>query len=215
MNKVFDYRRIQVSPRLLLSDDQALADAVAARAGAAGGRAFGLWKSLVGLGLHRDEAIALTSWPDRESLDRAIADGCFAGIDGVEGAEAVPLLATVRPTDDAPPLYRGVYVFRWFDVAEADWPEFLALSDEAWPNMESVYDVNIVGFWKALEAPRGRASVLLLTRYADLSVWEASRWWKAPADAAQPSMQRFRRRNDLVGWTLALPGLPVLPEPTA
>ena len=60
-------------------------------------------------------------------------------------AETEALEATVRPTDDAPPAYDGVHVFRWFDIADADWHNFRDMSDTAWPNMEEVFDVNFCG----------------------------------------------------------------------
>ena len=102
-----------------------------------------------------------------DHLERLSKDG-----DPLEALEA-----TVRPTDDVPPAYDGVNVFRWFDIADADWTDFRDMSDTAWPNMEEVFDVNICEFWRSLETAPPAAKVLLLTRYADLSVWEASRWW--------------------------------------
>ena len=158
---------------------------------------------MVGLGLARDEGISLTAWPDRAAGEAAPAPE----LDGIVSFQTEALEATVRPTDDTPPAYDGVYVFRWFDIAEADWPDFRDLSDAAWPNMEEVFDVNICGFWRGLETPAPAAKVLLLTRYADLSVWEASRWWKNPAAAADASMSRFKKRNEMINATVAYPSL--------
>ncbi len=173
------------------------------RAHASGGQLFGCWRSMVGLGLARDEGIALTAWPDSATANGAPAPA----IDGLDSAETEALEATVRPTDDAPPAYDGVYVFRWFDIADADWPNFRDMSDTAWPNMEEVFDVNFCGFWRSLETAPPAAKVLLLTRYADLSVWEASRWWKNPAAEAGASMSRFRKRNEMIKATVAYPSL--------
>lgn len=158
---------------------------------------------MVGLGLARDEGIALTAWPDSATANGAPAPA----IDGLDSAETEALEATVRPTDDAPPAYDGVYVFRWFDIADADWPDFRDMSDTAWPNMEEVFDVNICGFWRSLETAPPAAKVLLLIRYADLTVWEASRWWKNPAAEADASMSRFRKRNEMIKATVAYPSL--------
>ena len=81
------------------------------------------------------------------------------------------------------------------------------MSDTAWPNMEEVFDVNFCGFWRSLETAPPATKALLLTRYADLSVWEASRWWKNPAAEAGASMSRFRKRNEMIKATVAYPSL--------
>ncbi|MDP7391193.1 MAG: hypothetical protein QGH07_05015 [Alphaproteobacteria bacterium] len=127
---------------------------------------------MVGLGPTRDEGIALSAWPDSATANGALAPA----IDGLDSAETEALEAMVRPTDDAPPAYDGVNVFRWYDIADADWPDFRDMSDTTWPIMEEVFHVNIRGFWRGLETAPPAAKVLLLTRYADLSVWDASRW---------------------------------------
>jgi len=200
MRRFFEYRRFTTAPRALLEDPQAVRRAFASRAEAAGGQLYGCWRSLVGLGLARDEGIALTAF-DTADAARSASD--------VPDSEAVLLEATVRPTDDAPAAQDGVYVFRWFDVAEEDWQAFCDLSDAAWPNMEAVFDVRIHGFWKSLETRPPASRTLLLTRYADLSVWEASRWWKAPAAAANASMSRFKARNEMIQATVAYPAMPI------
>lgn len=200
MNRIFEYCRFHTPPRALQSAPEAARKRFADRATASGGKLFGCWRSVVGLGLGRDEGIALTSWPSLKEAESAAP---------VEGAEHIRLQATVRPHSDAAPTYEGVYVFRWFDVAEADWQDFCDLSNAAWPNMESVFDVNICGFWKCPESPDQMSKTLLLTRYADLSVWEASRWWNKPTAAADASMSRFKARNEMINATIAYPALPI------
>ena len=115
----------------------------------------------------------------------------------------------MRPPTDDETTYDGVCVFRWFEVAASDWQSFLSISEAAWPNMEGVFDVNICGFWRSLETPAPSSHTLLLTRYADLSVWEASRWWNNPPAAADESMTRFKARNDLIQATVAYPALQI------
>ena len=73
--------------------------------------------------------------------------------------------------------------------------------------MEGVFGTQIFGFWRSLDSKDGIADVLLLTWYANLATWEASRWWNKPVEAAQASMSRFRRRNDLIEDTIAYPVL--------
>lgn len=200
MNRFFEYCRFQTPPRRLLSDAAAVREEFNARATASGGRLFGCWRSLVGLGLARDEGIAVTSWPT-QALARAAP--------AVADAEHHVLAATVRPTRDLEPALRGVCVFRWFDVPAADWEAFRDLSDAAWPNMEAVFDVNICGFWRSLNVEPPASRTLLLTRYADLSQWEASRWWNKPDQAAQASMSRFQARNEIIQSTIAFPTLQI------
>ncbi len=205
MNRFFEYCRFSTKPQLLLNDAASVKASFAARAENAGGLLFGCWRSLVGLGLARDEGIALTAWSNEDAA-------CVAPppqFDGLTDVERHMLEATVRPTSDAPPAYEGVYVFRWFDIDAADWKTFRDISDAAWPNMEDVFDVNICGFWRSLDTAAPQAKVLLQTRYADLSVWEASRWWNNPAADASDSMSRFRKRNDIIKSTVAYPSLPI------
>ena len=200
MNQIFEYCRFQVAPRTFQSDPAGIRANFADRAAASGGKLFGCWRSVVGLGLARDEGIALTSWP---SLDQARAAA------KVEASETHLLQATVRPIADDETSCEGVSVFRWFDVPAVDWEDFRDMSDAAWPNMESVFDVNIRGFWRSsdVEAPESRT--LLLTRYGDLSVWEASRWWNNPTSAADASMSRFKARNEMISSTIAYPALQI------
>lgn len=200
MNTFFEYCRFSTAPRALQSDPEVVRAQFASRAEASGGKLFGCWRSVVGLGLARDEGIAVTSWPSEGSARAASA---------VPASETIILNATVRPTSDDAPTHDGVYIFRWFDVNEADWQGFCDLSNAAWPNMEDVFDVNICGFWKSLDTQTLASKTLLLTRYADLSVWEASRWWNKPVAAADASMSRFKARNEMIQATIAYPALPI------
>ena len=68
------------------------------RAEESGGKLFGCWRSMIGLGIGRDEGIAMTAWPDESSARAAAAPGA-----PVTDCERQILNATVRPvTDDAP-----------------------------------------------------------------------------------------------------------------
>ena len=203
MKRYFEYCRFSTEPRQLISDPDRIKAAFAQRAQAAGGTLFGCWRSLVGLGLARDEGIALSAWSSEDDARAAP----LPHITGLTGSSQDVLEATVRPTSDAPPEYDGVYVFRWFDIGAADWEDFRDISDAAWPNMEDVFDVNICGFWRSLDVSAAEAKVLLLTRYADLSVWEASRWWNNQTPEAEASMSRFAKRNEIIKATVAYPGL--------
>ncbi len=209
MFKTFEYCRYDTSQRALQMGADSVKAVFAERARAHDGKLFGCWRSLVGLGLARDEGLAITAWPD-EPAARAVPPPHLLSGALVTSSDRHMMEATVRPTDDAPPSYEGVYVFRWFDVPAADWQPFCDLSEAAWPNMEEAFDVNICGFFRSREVTAPNSKTLLLTRYADLSVWEASRWWNNPVAASAPSMQRFQDRNQFITATIAYPALPIL-----
>jgi hypothetical protein len=109
----------------------------------------------------------------------------------VEGIDVVE--ATARPVAPYQPLHRpdpdGVYAHRWFDIADDDWPEFLSLSERAWPAFEDANPgTRIVGFFRHATAT-SPTRVLLITRYAGLAGWERSR--------QDTNSDEFRRRRDL------------------
>ena len=108
---------------------------------------------------------------------------------------AHPLVATVRPTDTTPLTDDGVFALRWFRIVADDWPEFLALSEGAWPGFEGANEgVRIHGFFRTPDDP---TRVLLVTRYPSLASWETSR--NAPDDAGGAN---FRRRHELTVSTI-------------
>jgi hypothetical protein len=120
------------------------------------------------------------------------------------------LTPTVRPAaPDARPETGGIYVHRWFVIAAADEAEFVRLSGEAWPAFEGQFDARIFGLFRAApsqaEAAAGEASLLLITRYGDHGVWEASR------DPTTDAMQIFARRQALTRRTQAASTLLVGP----
>lgn len=105
---------------------------------------------------------------------------------------------TVRPTSAEPLSLAGVYAHRWFDLAEDDWPEFLALSEGAWPGFEAANPgVKIEGFFRSDAVLSPDARVLLVTRYPSLAAWEQSRNATVEAGGAN-----FRRRHELTRSTV-------------
>ena len=206
MNSFYEFCRFTTTPRFLHGEAQQVKTAFIERAETSGGQLFGCWRSMVGLGLALDEGIALSSWPSAV----AIGNAPTLASEEIVSSNFHVLEASVRPVEDTPPTYDGVYVFRWFDIDASDWDTFREISNTAWPNMERVFDVNICGFWRHRDVVEPNAKVLLLTRYADLSVWEASRWWNNPAAAADASMGRFKKRNEMIKSTVAYPSLPIL-----
>ena len=128
-----------------------------------------------------------------ETVD-VIARGELPALSAATVEAANELTATVRPTDDAPlTADDGVYALRWFEIEPADWPEFLALSEGAWPGFEAANPgVRIHGFFRS-----GDDRVLLVTRYPSLAAWETSR--NATDDAGGAN---FRRRHQLTRSTI-------------
>ncbi len=195
MRTIFEFREIEVGRLAWASIGGAYAEHCDAAARESGGALYGVWAGQIGL--DRDQGIVMTAWHDLASAKRAGPQ--VTTMDGVTVGCPVYLESTVRPRADEQPDATGFYAHRWFELSEADWPEFLELSDEAWPSMEESVDATILGFWRALEGRDGTPlRVLLLTHYATLNDWERSRWWGRPDPSAHDAMERFRRRTQLV-----------------
>jgi len=105
------------------------------------------------------------------------------------------LTPTLRPTDEASPRTGGIYVHRWFEVEADAADEFVELSGRGWERFEAQFDTQIFGLFRATRSAAddvaGIQRLLLLTRYADHGVWEASR------DPTSEAMQIFARRQQL------------------
>jgi hypothetical protein len=119
----------------------------------------------------------------------------LAGHDLIAVSKVEHLTATLRPTGDAVPKPGGIYVHRWFEVDAAAVDEFIDLSGQGWQRFETQFDTSIFGLFRAQastgDAAAGVARLLLMTRYADHGVWEASR------DPSSKAMQIFARRAQL------------------
>jgi hypothetical protein len=157
----------------------------------AGGTALGLFSPQ--LGFAANEAVLLVRWPDEARADpRAIE------LENIQVRARDRLIATLRPADSDAPKPGGIYVHRWFTVAAANVESFVGLSGQAWPSFEGGFDSNIFGLFRADEpAANGDVRMLLLTRYADHGVWEASR---QPAATARDA---FGARHELTTSTIA------------
>lgn len=147
-------------------------------------RELSVWGAFLSqIGAPANEVVVVTQGDRAYAPPRDSAD--------VTGTET--LEATARPVAPYEPLARpdpgGVYAHRWFDVADDDWPEFLSLSERAWPAFEAANEgCRIVGFFRHTAAS-SPARVLLITRYEGLAGWERSR--------QDTNSDEFRRRRDL------------------
>lgn len=152
------------------------------------------------LGWRTGQAALLVGWaPDAGARDRLMGE--LAGLQGVRDARRDRLEATARPAPADRPQAGGVYVHRWFVIDTPSLDEVVSLSTEAWRGFERDFDARIFGLLKAAQTPedqaRGLTRLLLLTRYGDHSVWEASR---EPAEEAKAA---FARRHQLARETWA------------
>ena len=90
---------------------------------------------------------------------------------------------TVRPLEHVARTVPGIYVFRWFDVNQSDVEEIAALSKEAWNTFEAGFDTQVQGLFAEAGMQQGlneeqlgeRETMLLVTWYRDLAVWQDSR----------------------------------------
>jgi len=133
MNSFYEFCRFTTAPRFLHGEAQQVKSAFVERAETSGGQLFGCWRSMVGLGLARDEGIALSSWPNAV----AIGNGPTLASEGVVSSNFHVLESSVRPVDNTPPTYDGVYVFRWFDIDASVWDTFREISNMAWPTWDA------------------------------------------------------------------------------
>ncbi len=199
MHEAYDYRTIRVAPHSWRRVGEQVRQKVGPAISAAGGTLYGVWTGQIGLGA--DEGMLITAWPDRNSLERSSQLG-VEGIDDLLEQRAERLIATVRPVSPEPPLASGVYAHRWFDIREESWPEFLRLSEAAWPDFEARHGARIVGFFRSLDVEAPEARVLLLTNYPSLAVWESSRMEQTRDETELRVREHFARRHELTLATI-------------
>ena len=151
------------------------------------------------LGWTGTQAAALLRWPG-ESEARAKALAALTGAPAMTSVAHDVLTPTVRPLPGAVPHPGGIYVHRWFVIEASAVDEFVGLSQEGWLDFEDRFDANIFGLFATRPTDEdkrdGAARLLLITRYGDHGVWEASR------DPTSTAMQAFARRQALtrVSW---------------
>jgi hypothetical protein len=198
VHEAYEYREIRVArgkwPAVVQD-----APRIAGELASAGGLLIGIFAAEIGA--PASDGIVLTAnatWP----AGLEIPDTQTLRVDQLD--------ATVRPTEPPTDLdHSGIYAHRWFDLGEADWREFVALSEGAWPHFEGINEgTRVIGFFRDRGAAAGKARVLLLTRYPSLAAWELSRTYEATArEGADPASygaarQAFGRRAQLTESTI-------------
>jgi hypothetical protein len=120
-------------------------------------------------------------------------------LDSVADVETTLLEATVRPTSPEPLGRDGLYVFRFFEVANVDVEEIVAISKKAWESFETseAYESEPVGLFRQSDLSDERGRMLLLTWYDGFESWTTSR---KPDPAAR---DLFQRRHQLTEGTIA------------
>ena len=153
-----------------------------------------LWGAFHGLfGIASNELIVV-SYGDVDAVHDTIS-----GLDQVVVARTLLLEPTVRPTEHAPRMREGLYVFRFFEVEHKDVDEIAALSFEAWKTFENVddYHAEPQGLFRQQDTTAATGRMLLCTWYDGLNSWQASR--NPPRTAGE----NFRQRHTLTRGTIA------------
>lgn len=161
----------------------------------ASGHIWGLWDGSPGLGFRSDEAVLMTTWPDDAAAGAAVE--LIKACPLIRELDGTPLHATARPTSTEHRTGSGVWVFRHFALPSDQVDRFIGLSAEAWASFESSFDAEIEGLFRAPDPAAGSGALLLLTRYADLATWEASRKQTQDPNA----WHHFGERQSLTEWT--------------
>ena len=154
------------------------------------------WGAFSGLfGLASNELFLLSVGEDLDLNARLLE------LDPVADAETLLLEATVRPTSSSPsPLSRkGLYVFRFFEIAHEDVSEIAALSKEAWETFEATndYSAEPQGLFCQADRSSEHGRMLLLTWYDGFDSWLTSR---KPHPKAR---DLFMRRHAMTDGTVA------------
>lgn len=192
---IYDYLFVELAPAERATTTKAFVAALPAAAAAvraAGGEPLGYFTSLIGWS--SQHLAVVLRWKGNAS-QREQAVRVIGTHPSVRKVERSKLAATTRPAPSDLPLTRGIYTHRWFEVKTNDVPEFIDLSNRAWPAFEREFASRIFGLFRAEQTVedrrRGLTRMLLNTQYDSHAVWEASRRPSSePADL-------FQRRSDL------------------
>jgi hypothetical protein len=189
----YDYLFLDLEDAEGTTPPRAYAAAVKARLPqiqAAGGEVLGLFTPQIGW-VARQAALLVRWSPTAKGRDGEVT--ALTRGKAVRFGQRERLEPTTRPTATDRPKPGGIYVHRRFVIEAKNVPEFLTLSSEGWRDFESRFDANIFGLFTAErtmpDRQQGVTRLLLITRYKDHGVWEASR------DPSTAAMDAFRRRS--------------------
>jgi hypothetical protein len=189
----YDYLFLDLEDGQGMTPPRAYAEVVKARLPqiqAAGGEVLGLFTPQIGW-VARQSALLVRWGPQAKGRDSEVS--ALARGKAVRFVQRGRITPTSRPMATDKPRPGGIYVHRWFVVENDNVPEFLTLSTEGWRDFETRFEANIFGLFTAerssLDRQKGVTRLLLITRYKDHGVWEASR------DPSTAAMKAFQRRS--------------------
>ena len=143
----------------------------------AGSRIFGVFGSLMGLATNEVYLVTFGEKDFSLNLNRHI-----------KLVKSRSFRPTIRPKKHEIATETGVYVFRWFSVEPTKVDEIVSLSGAAWPGFESSFETKVHGLFA--EDTIYPDTMLLVTWYANLTVWEESR--HPPPEARESFLQRHK-----------------------
>lgn len=191
----YDYLFLDLEDAKGASPPRAYAELVKARLPqirAAGGDVLGFFTPQIGW-VARQAALLVRWGPDARGREGEI--NALMRNKSTRFAQRGKLTPTLRPAATDRPGTGGIYVHRWFVVEPDNVAEFLKLSADGWADFEQRFDTRIFGLFAAertsLDRSKGQARLLLITRYRDHGVWEASR------DPSTSAMKAFQRRAEI------------------
>ena len=151
-----------------------------------------VWGAFYGLfGLASNELILVTMGDVSDLGER------LATVNGLQRSDTLYLTPTVRPEGYEAREREGLYVFRFFSVANKDVDQIATLSKTAWETFENTSDYQAVP--QALFCEQDRSTrfgrMLLCTWYDGLNSWQVSR------QPAPEATENFRARAQLTQRT--------------
>ncbi len=157
-------------------------------------RPWGAFHALFGLGSN-ERAVVLSGEPEPLLAARRR----MAELPGVEITSFQLFSPTARPTETTPLTESGLYVLRFFDVANHDVDEVARLSSEAWVSFvdTSKYQAEPQALFRQVDHKGDRGKMLLVTWYDGFESWQASR------ASAPEARERFLRRRELTANAVA------------
>ena len=152
------------------------------------------WGAFYGLfGMHSSEFFLVTSG-DVDSIHEYLISH-----KDISEVSTLLLEPTARPLDTTPLAKEGLYVFRFFDVAQQNVTEIASLSKTAWETFEdsSLYKAQPQALFRECQPSSDNGQMLLVTWYDGLESWQKSRVPHPDATA------NFRQRQALTSGTIA------------
>jgi hypothetical protein len=196
---IYVYHAVQTRSRSWAEVSNVFQNSASQYLQAQGGKLYGIFRNQIGR--PRDELSVITAWPqERQTHDENSFFACVGN--DLLSVDSRPMRPTIQPDDFLPPTRQGNFAFCWFETPPANYDDFIALCEAAWPGFESSYDSQVLGLWR-LEESQGSTSntvkTLSLTRRPDLAMWERS---KIPLGVAEEKVrEQLSRRYELCDAT--------------